>query len=81
MKNVAEIVLECHKEILIKSNIDMELSLDNPFGRESGIDSLGIVDFVLSIEEKLGIDLDEKLSNIRKCKTIRELVEIIEKIG
>ena len=78
MGNVAEVVLACHAEILKNSNIDVQPSLDNPFGRESGIDSLGIVNFIMDIEEKLNIDLDDKLSDIRKCKTFRELVEIIE---
>ena len=79
MENVTEVVLSCQAELLKSKNIDMQPNLDNPFGRESGIDSLGIVNFIMDIEEKLNIDLDDKLSDIRKCKTFREVVEIIKK--
>lgn len=80
MKNIVDVVLMCHEELLKKANIDMQPSLDNQIGSETGIDSLGIVEFVMLLEEELDIELDDKLREIRKCKTFREVVSTIEKI-
>ena len=46
--------------------------------RESGIDSLGIVTLVLELEERLGIELDSCLADIRKAQTIDDIIKIVQ---
>lgn len=48
------------------------------FGRDDAIDSLGIVEFILGVEEELGIELDGCLQKIRLSKTVGEVIQIIE---
>ncbi len=47
--------------------------------RDTGIDSLGIVNLIFGFEEDLGIELDDYLADIRNAHTVRDLAEIIEK--
>jgi len=50
------------------------------FSRENGIDSLGIVSLILDIEEKLDIELDSCLAEIRQCKTLEEMIRTVENV-
>lgn len=79
MRNIKEIVLETYAEVLRDNNLDIEPNLDNKLGRESGLDSLGIVDFIVGLEDKLDISLDKSLKDIRESNSIGEIVSIIEK--
>lgn len=62
------------KEKFIENTPSPEMTLS----RENGIDSLGIVTLILYIEEELGVELDSCLADIRKCKTLSNMMEIIE---
>lgn len=46
---------------------------------KNGITSESIVIFILDLEEELGIELDDYLSQIRKAKTIQALIDIVRK--
>lgn len=78
--DVKQIVMECFEQLLRERAIDTEPDLNMEMSRENGIDSLGIVSLVLSVEEKLGTELDQCLAEIRKCKTIQEFITVVENI-
>ena len=78
MKNVREVVLEQHTILMNSKGIDKKSSNDMAFGRDDAIDSLGIVEFILGVEEELGVELDGCLPEIRSCKTVGEVIQIIE---
>lgn len=70
-------VLECQGRLYSDNDIDLEPSLEHEFDRDHGIDSLGVVNFVVDLEDELGVDLDNVLGKIRSCKTFNEVVDII----
>ena len=74
MKSVKEIVLEQHTQIMRENGIDDYSREDMEVGASSGLDSLGIVDFIIGIEGELNIELDESLGEIRNSKTIKEII-------
>lgn len=78
MKDVKSLVFEAHKEVLENSNLNATTDLDTVVGRESGLDSMGIVDFVISLEEKLDISLDSILAQIRQSNTLKDIVILVE---
>lgn len=78
--NIKESVLECCKAVIEENKKEIIVNESTPISRENGIDSLGMVTLVIDMEEKFDIDLDEHLSDIRKCKTIGELTEIIAEV-
>jgi len=77
MKAVEEVVLEIYRQIN-ELPLDEKVDLDIDIGRENGFDSLGIVTFIVEVEDALDIDLDNKLAQIRQCKTLRDMISIIE---
>ena len=78
-ERVISCVLGAHNRILKERNFDKTSSLDMEIRPRNGITSETIVTMLLDIEDELGIELDEYLPEIRKCKTIGLLVEIVEK--
>lgn len=80
MKNIDEIILPCHTILLKEKGIDKVSNIGMDISRENGIDSLGIVTLILDIEDELGIELDTYLPDIRKSKTINELIEVIKNV-
>lgn len=78
--NIKESVFECCKAVIEENKKEIIVNESTLISRENGIDSLGMVTLVIDMEEKFDIDLDEYLSDIRKCKTIGELTEIIAEV-
>ena len=62
MTRVEEVVCRVHTKIM----------------RDNGIDSLGIVNMILDIEDELNIELDGCLQEIRECHTIADVIKVIE---
>ncbi len=79
-KDVEQVVLMCVKNIMKEHNINSTCSLEMGLDRSNGIDSLVMISLIISIEEELNIDLDNRLSQIRKCKDIKGLVEIVKSV-
>ena len=75
--DIKEKVLECQRRIYEDNMIDLEPSLEHGFDRDHGIDSLGVVNFVVDLEDELGVDLDNILGQIRNCKTFNEVADVI----
>lgn len=80
MSKVEEVVLKCHNKLMESKGIDVKSSVDLEVRRRYGIDSLGIVTMIMEIEEMLEVELDDRLADIRKCRTIGEIVNVIESI-
>ena len=51
--------------------------MDTCLTNELGFDSLGIVSLVLLLEEKLEMDLDEYLMEIRNSNNVAQLIQAI----
>lgn len=82
MSHVEEVVLAAHTQLMKDAEIDKESSRDLELRRRNGIDSLGIVNLIMTIEDELDVELDECLAQIRKCRTIGEMIDVIEaKVG
>lgn len=78
MKTIGEIVIEQHNRLLQEKHIDKQSSPEMEIRPRNGITSESIVNLLLGIEDCLDIDLDDYLPEIRKCKTIKELIVVIE---
>lgn len=70
-----EVIKCCERASKIK---DIIFTDETELTRENGIDSLGIVELVMELEEAFKIDLDSELMQIRKCQNISQLTKIIE---
>lgn len=79
MKNIQEVALRIHTEIMHQKGINQESTVDMEIRPKNGITSETIVFFILELEEELGIQLDNYLPQIRKAKTIQELINIVSK--
>ena len=53
--NIKETVIMCCKEVIEKSKGNIEVDMDTVISRDTGIDSLGIVNLVLELEDKFGV--------------------------
>jgi acyl carrier protein len=81
MKNT---VLACYKQLLVERGISIdgsEISIDTTITRNNGLDSIGIVNFLMILEESLGKELDEVLTEIRNSKTLRDIADLLERIN
>lgn len=76
--NVEKIVLEVHTKLMQDEGIPKESCREMRVGRECGIDSLGIVTMVLEIEERLGLDLDDCLADIRRARTVDDIIKVVQ---
>ncbi len=79
MSVVKVAVLKSIQEVLDEKNIKDTVELSWECTRENGIDSLSIVSIILAIEEELDCELDGALAEIRKSKTIEEIIKAVEK--
>ena len=73
-------ILDGIKNILKKNyNVDTEnLTLESTFRDESiGLDSLTIMDFVVSLEEKFGVTIPD--ADLEKMNTLGDLVDYIQR--
>lgn len=77
MSEIEKKLIEIYKNI---SNIDPEndVDLNSEISRELGFDSLGMVEFIIQIEEVFDIELDTYLSEIRTSSMLSDIVRIVE---
>lgn len=75
-----ETVFDVLNEVIAESDVDNTPYDEMELNRENGIDSLGIVSLVVLLEEKLEFDADKYLADIRNCKRVVDLVELVKKI-
>ncbi|MBQ3665173.1 MAG: hypothetical protein II919_03615 [Lachnospiraceae bacterium] len=78
--DIEKIVIESCQEVIREKNKDIQVDANTKISRDSGIDSLGIVSLVILLEEKLNIDLDDYLVEIRECEDVQGLIDVISKI-
>ncbi len=77
MDELTEAVLQCCTTVRKENGIAEEPDLSTQLTRENGIDSMGIVNLVIELEEALEIDLDQYLARIRGSRTVSELISVI----
>lgn len=77
--DIKESVIECIETIISETVSGIVIDENTIISRESGIDSLGIVSLVLELEDKFEIDLDNYLADIRSCKDVNSLIEVVTK--
>lgn len=77
MKDVKEVVIKLHTNLMHEKGIKKESSPDLEIRPRNGITSESIVLLILNIEEELGIELDDYLAKIRLCKTIGALIDVV----
>ena len=77
MREIEVKLIDIYKKI---SNIDSENDVDinSEISREVGFDSLGMVDFIIQIEEGFDIQLDSYLSEIRTSGKLSDIVRIVQ---
>lgn len=67
-------------DIVKKISKNEKISLETKLGREEGIDSLGIVQLIIEVEESFNINCDEYLIDIRNASNIKALCNIVCKM-
>ncbi|MBO5484001.1 MAG: hypothetical protein J5979_02170 [Lachnospiraceae bacterium] len=77
MQRIEEIILQAHNEILQKEGISKKSDLSMELNRENGLNSFALVTLILEVEEKLNINLDDALPQIRKASSLQEFAEIV----
>ena len=77
--DIKDVVVESCKKVIKENNEKINVTEETEISIENGIDSLGIVTIIFEIEEQLEIELDEYLSYVRRCKTIGDLIGVVEK--
>ncbi len=80
MVNVEQIVMESYKKVLDASGSTITPSLDAVIGRNSGLDSLGLVNLMIEIEEALDITLETVLTEIRQSQKLSEIVPLVLRV-
>lgn len=78
--NVKDVVVESCERVIKENDESINVTEKTEISIENGIDSLGIVTIIFDIEEQLKIELDEYLSYVRRCKTIGDLISVVEKV-
>ncbi len=79
MENQKKLVIEAYREIA-KNSVNKEITINDEISRELGFDSLGMVEFIINLEEKLDIELDNCLAEIRNAKTIGDVINILNQL-
>lgn len=79
MKIVEEAVLNAHNKLLDELGKSRRSTPEAKMSRGFGIDSLGIVTLILTVEEKLDITLDDYLAEIRNAYYVQDFIKIVEK--
>lgn len=77
MNETEKKLISIYKDML-KNEPENEIDLNAEISRELGFDSLGMVNFVISIEDEFDIELDKYLAEIRKAPTLLEIARIVE---
>lgn len=78
--DIKMIVYDAIYDIMHQEAIFVEIDDETELTREIGIDSMGIVSLILLLEEKMEIELDNYLIDIRKCRRVEELVQMLIRI-
>ena len=76
---VIDVVIKNFRQILDEFGVAVAITDETELNRDMGIDSLGIVNLIVGIEEDLEIELDDYLAEIRNAHSVKELSVIIEK--
>lgn len=78
MKNIQEVVLRLHNQLMIEEKINKESSPEMEMRPRNGITSVSIVSLLLDLEDELDIELDDYLVQIRKCTTLGGFIDIVK---
>lgn len=79
MDRIEETILRLHTDLMKSMGIVQVSSMDMEIRPQNGITSESIVTLLLDIEDELDVELEAYLADIRKCKTIGLLVDIIKR--
>ncbi len=77
MQKIKEIILDIHQMILNDRAIKKVSSESMEVNALNGLDSYGLVLFVVELENRLNLELDEILMQIRQAKTVGDIVEVV----
>lgn len=80
MNKVKDFILELHNRILKDKEINLSSSPDLELRPNNGITSYTTIMMIMEIEEHYDIELDEYFPRIRSCKTIGDLITLVEEI-
>ena len=67
-----------YEDIPCPTRIENDVDINSEISREVGFDSLGMVDFIIQIEEGFDIQLDSYLSEIRTSGKLSDIVRIVQ---
>ena len=61
---------------MAKQEMDMDISLETRLKEDLDLDSIGLLEFVMQIEDEFGIELPDE--GVEDIKTIADAVKLIE---
>ena len=71
---------ELVRKSLSLSNTKIEIRPDSDFVKDLGMDSMGLVDFVMMIEDKYNVRIED--DEIKQIKTVENVVDLLNnKLG
>lgn len=79
MDNIVNSIISSTQKLVDNVEKNMVVSETTELTRDNGVDSLGIVNLILDIEDDLSIELDDYLVEIRNAKSVSDLIEIVNK--
>ena len=79
MKDIKDTILQVYDNVIKEKEVTQNNAISQKgVGRESGLDSLSFVSLIVGIEEKLDINLDSVLIELRNTKTLSAVIDIVD---
>lgn len=72
---INDAIFESYSNLLKAEGVNKEPKVDEKIK----IDTYGLVNLVIDVEEKLGVSLDSAISEVKQSKTLLEVIESIQK--
>ncbi|ADL51840.1 hypothetical protein [Clostridium cellulovorans] len=71
---VNDAIFESYSNLLKAQGLTKEPSIDEKIK----IDTYGLVNLIIDVEEKLGVSLDSAISEVKQSKTLLDVIESIQ---
>ena len=76
-----EIVKICEEVVYELDGIQHNYTDSTEVNTDNGIDSLALMNILIEIEKRFGINLDEVMLEICEAKRIADIIKCVEKMG
>lgn len=71
------LLLACKEAVRQVAEQEVDITLETELEPKAGIDSLAFMNIIIAWEECLEMELDDKLGELRKAKTVGEAISML----